>query len=217
MKIRAERDPRFYLRFVIIGWVAIGFALWSLYDGAIQYPYAQERALAFQKLVEEGKADNWDAIAIENGWGTDTPQEPKEAEEHEADIKMQYAMFILAGTIGALVLLNVWLSRGRWIEADDEGLNSSWGERVPYSSIVSLDKKIWRSKGIAKVKYNDGSRARRFVIDDYKFLREPTDNILYELEERIEPDKIVGGPPEPLRQGPGDTEGATTSEAPVSK
>jgi hypothetical protein len=196
MKIRAERDPRFYLRFVIIGWVAIGFALWSLYDGAVKYPQQRERGLAFEKLMEEGRDNEWDKYATERGWPTEYPGEPKS----EADIKMQYVMVAVAGLIGALVLLNVWLSRGRWIEADDEGLNSSWGERVPYSSIVSLDKKIWRSKGIAKVKYNDGTRARRFVIDDYKFMRESTDNILYELEERIEPDKIVGGPPEPLRE-----------------
>ena len=201
MRIRAERDPRFYLRFGIIGWVAIGFALWSLYDGAVKYPQQRERGLAFEKLMEEGRDKEWDQYAAERGWPTEYPGEPKS----EADIKMQYVMVAVAGLIGALVLLNVWLSRGRWIEADDEGLNSSWGERVPYSSIVSLDKKIWRSKGIARVKYNDGARVRRFVIDDYKFLREPTDNILYELEERIEPDKIVGGPPEPLREPAGET------------
>jgi hypothetical protein len=207
MKIRAERDPRFYLRFVIIGWVAIGFALWSLYDGAVKYPQQRERGLLFEKLMEEGRDNEWDKEAAKRGWPTEYPGEPKS----EADIQMQYVMVAVAGLIGALVLANVWLSRGRWIEADEEGISSSWGERVPYSSIVSLDKKIWRSKGIARVKYNDGARVRRFVIDDYKFLREPTDNILYELEERIEPDKIVGGPPEPLREPAGEASSVETN------
>jgi hypothetical protein len=199
MHIRAERDPRFYLRFNIIGWVAILFALWSLYDGLVAYPRQRERGLAFQKLMEEKRDSEWDKYATERGWPTEYPGEPKS----ETDIKMQFAMAALAGAIGALVLLNVWMSRGRWIEADDTGLNSSWGERVPYSSIVSLDKRIWKNKGIARVKYNDHGRIRKFVIDDFKFKRQPTDDILYELEEHIEPDKIVGGPPEPLRN-PGE-------------
>ena len=34
------------------------------------------------------------------------------------------------------------------------------------------------------------------MIDDFKFKREPTDEILAELEKRIGVDKITGGPPE---------------------
>ena len=59
-----------------------------------------------------------------------------------------------------------------------------------------LNKRKWRDKGIAKVTYRDGNRKRRFVIDDYKFHRHPTDAILYELEQKIGVDKITGGPPE---------------------
>jgi hypothetical protein len=35
------------------------------------------------------------------------------------------------------------------------------------------------------------------VIDDFKFKRDPTDTILFELEQRIGLEKIVNGPPEP--------------------
>ena len=38
MPIRADNDPRFSRRFLIMGIVAIGFALWSLYDGMVKYP-----------------------------------------------------------------------------------------------------------------------------------------------------------------------------------
>ena len=208
MVIRAERDPRFYLRFVIIGWAAIGFALWSLYDGAIKYPRQRERGLLFEKLMEEGKGEQWDEEATARGWPIDFPGEPKS----EADITMQYAMAALAGTIGALVLLGVWRSRGRWIEAGETGITSSWGQSFNYDQVLALDKRQWRNKGIARVKYDDGTRKRRFVIDDYKFKRKETDDILYELEGRIGPDKIMGGPPEPLREGEASTDGELVSD-----
>ena len=38
MPIRADNDPRFSRRFLIMGIVAIGFGLWSLYDGMVKYP-----------------------------------------------------------------------------------------------------------------------------------------------------------------------------------
>jgi hypothetical protein len=61
--------------------------------------------------------------------------------------------------------------------------------------VTSLEKRQWRNKGIAKLIYNDGKK-RTFVIDDFKFKRGPTDEILAEVEKRIGHDKITGGPPE---------------------
>ena len=193
MTIRAERDPRYYLKFLLIGLAAFGFGLWSLYDGAINYPSQRERGLAFEKLMKEERGDEWDAYATERGWRTEFPGEPKS----EADIVMQYAMAAIAGTVGFFTLLGVWRSRGRWIEASGAGLTSSWGQSFDFDQVVSLDKRQWRGKGIAKVKYQDGNRRRKFVLDDFKFDRQATDTILRELEAKIGADKIINGPPEP--------------------
>ena len=51
MPIRADNDPRYSRRFLIMGIVAIGFALYCLYDGMIGYP--AERVRGF----DEFKAD----------------------------------------------------------------------------------------------------------------------------------------------------------------
>jgi hypothetical protein len=67
---------------------------------------------------------------------------------------------------------------------------------VAFDQVESLEKRQWRNKGIAKLRYNDGGKKRTFVIDDFKFKRETTDKILAELENRIGVDKITGGPPE---------------------
>jgi hypothetical protein len=196
MTIRAERDPRFYLRFLIIGLVAWGFALWALYDGFIGYPDKQERALAFEKLLEEKRGDDWDAYAIDRGWSTTPPAASKPEEEFETDVKVQFAMAGLAGFVGIFPLLAVWRSLGRWIELSDQRLTSSWGQTVAMDQVTALEKRQWRNKGIAKLRYNDNGRNKTFVIDDFKFKRESTDQILVEIENQIGHDKITGGPPE---------------------
>ena len=181
-----------------MGIAAIGFALWSAYDGAIKYPHAQERAIEFERLFAEDKADQWEAFATDRGWSTAIPKQSKTEEDHRASIWMQWAQFIVAGLIGLWLISIPFRARGRWIESSDTGITSSWGQNLNFSDVVNLEKRQWRSKGIAKVTYLDNGQKRRFVIDDYKFDRHNTDAILYELEQYIDPALITGGPPEQL-------------------
>jgi hypothetical protein len=199
-----------------MGLAAVGFALWFLYDGAITYPNQRQRALAYHELETESQGedpvvfrDRWHELANKNGWPTAYPGEPKT----EGDITMQ---FVMAGIVGvvALALLSIPLrARGRWIEAGESGISSSWGESFNYDQVLELNKRQWRSKGIAKVTYHDGRRKRRFVIDDYKFDRYSTDAILYELEQNIDPEKISGGPPEPPPEEVSEEETHSTSDS----
>lgn len=206
MVIRAENDPRYSRRFLIMGICAVGFALWSLYDGAIRYPAeraqgfeefrAESKTLAkdpsskswsvtdFERLADEDRRLEWNTYAHERGVHS------------SADVVVQFIMATLAGLVGLLLVSIPLRSRGRWIEASDMGITSSWGESFRFDQVELLNKRKWRDKGIAKVTYRDGNRKRRFVIDDYKFDRHQTDAILYELEQKIGVDKITGGPPE---------------------
>jgi hypothetical protein len=197
MTIRAERDPRFYRRFLLIGLGALAFALYCLYDGFIGYPGKQERALAYKKFIFEEKDEaKWIDHAQEHGWPTEFPGEAKDEEEYQSDVKEQFWMAGACAVIAFFPLWAVWRSRGRWIELNESGLTSSWGQSVAFDQAISLDKRQWRSKGIAKLKYHDGNRKRTFVIDDYKFMRHPTDEILADFEKQIGFEKITGGPPE---------------------
>jgi len=69
-------------------------------------------------------------------------------------------------------------------------------QNIPIDQIERIEKRKWRDKGIAKIIFRDGGRKRRFILDDMKFLRDPTDDILFEIEQRVGIDKITGGPPE---------------------
>jgi len=220
--IRADVDPRHYLRFLLIGIVAFGFALYCLYDGFIAYPAQRVRALRYQELEKQSVDEDWQQrqlqeewkqIAAENDWPVIPPGEPKT----DGDIVTQFVMAAMTGGI-SLLFLTIWFrSRGRWIEGDGAGLRSSWGQSFTYDQITSLDKKLWRNKGIAKVSYQDGNRTRRFVVDDFKFQRKPTDAILLQLESHIDPALITGGPPEPSPEEHGEETADEASDAAAEK
>ena len=63
MQIRAENDPRYSRKFLIMGICAIGFAMWCLKDGIFSYPAKRVQGFAefkvdYKKLFpdEERKA-----------------------------------------------------------------------------------------------------------------------------------------------------------------
>jgi hypothetical protein len=206
MPIRADYDPRFYRRFYIMGIVAIGFAFYCLYDGLVGYP--SQRATGFEEFKTDFKSlfePPHDRSETVTEFEAQTDKE-RRAEwihyAHErgikgaADVTMQFVMAALSGLIGLFLLSIPLRARGRWIEMDDTALRSSWGSEVPIDQIETIDKRRWRDKGIAKIFYRDGTRRRRFILDDMKFLRDPTDDIMFEIEQRIGIDKIKNGPPE---------------------
>jgi hypothetical protein len=195
-----------------MGVAAIGFALWCLYDGIVAWPREQERALAWEKDFADKPTEEWVTFAEEQGWSTSLPEESKSEENYKIAIAGQYAMALGSGLVGLWLLSIPLRARGRWIEAGDTSLTSSWGQNLNYDDIQEVNKRQWRSKGIAKITYSDNGRSRRFVIDDYKFERYPTDAILYEIEQRIDPDKITNGPPEPPPEEPQE-EGAQSEPA----
>ena len=86
---------------------------------------------------------------------------------------------------------------------------TSWGQELEFSEITSLDKKKWKAKGIAKVKYQREGRKRRLVLDDWKYSTEPTVEILRDVEANIGLERIHRGAPEPpVQEEPDEPESA---------
>ena len=88
----------------------------------------------------------------------------------------------------------------RWIEASDTGISSSWGQELRFDEMRTLDKKHWAKKGIAKITYEQEGRKKTFVLDDFKFHREPTDDILLLVESHLTDEQIINGHPEPISE-----------------
>jgi hypothetical protein len=210
MSIRAEYDPRFYRRFYIMGIVAIGFAFYCLYDGFIGYPAQRNQGF------EEFKSDYKELFEPPNDRSVPVTEFEAQASQERlktwkeyirtrgikgaADVVMQFVMAAISGLIGLFLLSIPLRARGQWIEMDNNSLRSSWGQEVPIAQIEVIDKRKWRDKGIAKIAYRDGTRKRRFILDDMKFMRDPTDEILFEIEQRIGIEKITNGPPEAVAE-----------------
>lgn len=211
MRIRAENDPRYFRRYWILGAVLFGMALWFLFDAAYTYPTGRARgfedfkrgdksyfvddhrkAMTVEQFELEGASDvqhQWEAFAQEGGI------------KGAPDIALQYFLSAVSALVGAFLLSLPLRARGRWIEASNDGITTSWGESFSFDKVESVNKRQWKKKGIAKVTYIGSNSRRTFIVDDYKFDRYPTDAILYQLEQQIEQGRIINGPPEPEPEG----------------
>ena len=207
MTVKASISRQYLIRMGIIALAGVGFALYCLYDGAIGYPNQRERALKYQEIQKEKDEEGntkplserkakWQAFAKEKGWSLKNPGEPKT----EADFTGQFWMAGLAGSLGLLFGIRVLLASRRWIAADETGLSTSGGLQVPYDQIITFSKKLWRTKGIARVRYWQDGRQKRLALDDYKYDRPATEAIVRRIESKITPEQIVDGKPEPPLQ-----------------
>ncbi|MBI85008.1 MAG: hypothetical protein CMJ81_17580 [Planctomycetaceae bacterium] len=294
MNIRADVNTRFFLRFILIAIICIGFFFWALYDGIVAYPNQLTRILKYKDLEKwvrvtyrknnsgqtaqkieviirgggqgqqsirktalqtfigrvrqiedngqirvkdfddqwetfeyndkttiidpQGEkisidetldlVDTWETVAKENSWPIEKPDENKVLVKTVEDIKNRYdwkikSQFVMIAVAAPVGFFSLWVylgSRGRWLEADNSGITSSWGQQFAFDNILTLDKKQWKNKGIARITYDAEGHTKKFVLDNYKFNRWAIDDILLRVESQITDNQIIGGCPEPLAQ-----------------
>lgn len=197
MKVRADYDPKYFRRFLLIGLGCIAFTCWCFYDALVKYPSELERAKVYWKPSQEPgekykamERTDWREVVKKNSWPTAAPRKPSKIEH---GIDQQYLFAAICGLI-ALPCLWKWFSaRGSWVEGTDSGLTSSWNRSVQYDKIVSIDKTKWEKKGITKILYEDEGKQQTFVFDDFKFDRKVMSEILTRIESGLKNDQIIGG------------------------
>lgn len=188
--IRADVHKPFFRKFL---WVALGctaFAGWCLYDGLVAYPKKLTIAEAYESLPEAGRREAWKDMAEQKGWPTITP--PKSAEDVRHDIGSQFMMAVLCGLFGIPALLKWMSGQGTWIEGDEQIIRNSKGQEVPIDAIKRIDKRKWDAKGIAKIHYEVDGRKMKFVMDDFKYDREPMGQLMRYAEAHLGKDDIQG-------------------------
>jgi hypothetical protein len=193
MSIRAKMSREFLWRLAILAAGCLAMGGWFLFDGLWTYPRQRERALEYQRLETEERLDEWERTCAERGWPTADPGEPKT----DMEIYAQLVFVALLFPPGFVFLVRFLRARKRWIELTETGLRTSWGQHCEFAQIITLNKRKWHDKGIAKLLYEQNGRRRRLVLDDWKFEAEPTRAMLREVESHINLEQIVGGPPEP--------------------
>lgn len=206
-KVRATISSAYRWRLGLIGLVCLVVGMWFCYDGSVAYPRQQKIGREFQQFKDEGKLEQWPDHARQQGWSIEDPGPPKK----DSEIYLQLG---LAAAIGPFGLLYMWWyvrSFWMWIEGDDEGLTTHTGQRARFDQIESLDKRRWKTKGIAVVRYKGDGGAGRLKLDDWIYNRQPTELLLRAVESHLEPEQFIGGEPEP----PVDAEPAEPAEEPA--
>ena len=102
-------------------------------------------------------------------------------------------MGIVGLIIGIPALLWLVANWGAWIEGTDQGVKTSWGQSFDYTDVTEINKRRWDKKGIAILKYDDNGSSKVFVLDDFKFEREPLGEILRKIESHLTSDQIIDG------------------------
>lgn len=202
MNLRATPESKFLLKYLVIGLGCLGFAIYSFYDGIFAYPARIPRAQAWEELSaeetdEQALVKRWREISKEKGWSSKRPTSEESVEAIENLIIYQYIFMAIGLGIGLPCLIWYLRSRNTWIESTEDSVRSSDGTEVKLTQIQKFDKKKWEKKGIGVLHYNaaDGS-SKKFVIDDLKYNRKTTDEIVCWIESKIPAEMIVNGPPE---------------------
>jgi hypothetical protein len=161
---------------------------WFLWDGKVNWPRSNERWLAQDEFQKSGHDVEWPAYAASRGWTTEKPHKLYKS----ADLTMQLACSGLCAVLGVIALAYWFAQKGRVLKSDAEAVYAPAGMRVPFGAITGLGKKKWDEKGLATVLYEIGGRKGKFVLDDYKFDRDPTHQILAEIEDKLLARTLVG-------------------------
>ncbi len=196
MALRANNDPKYFRRFLLIAAACLAFAGWCFYDALVAYPAELERSKVYWTPVEGSQKKytglsrkEWTKVVKERQWASAQPETPDKM-HHKID--SQYFFAALCGLVGIPCLIKWFMSRGTWVESTEKELSSSWGTRFAFDQIVSIDKTKWEKKGITKIKYKQDDKEKTFVFDDFKYERSVMSDILHEIETGLKDDQIIG-------------------------
>ena len=211
---RANIAAGYRWRMLFVSMFCFGFALWCAYDGAIAYPAKRDRWEMYVELKIDGREHEWEELARENGWPIKEPNRHDDAKD-EGDFLTQFSMGGVIATIGIPFMFIFVSTRGRWIEMDDDGLSTSWGERCAFDDIMTFDKTKWYKKGIAYVHYEKDGRKGRITLDDCKYDREPTEIFVRDIELEIDPEQIIGRRLQTSTDDEGEEKGDDSGDQPA--
>lgn len=175
--------------------LCLGMGAWFLYDGFYVYPLHGEAYGEYTRFEKEGRLADWPAYARTKGYPDGTQGPPRE--HSQLDILFQRAAGSLLTPIGLVLLFQFLASFHRYVASDTSGLSTGPGRHVPYEAITSVNKRLWDRKGVAYIHYNHSGTKGHITLDDWKFDKRAIHQILRDVESRIRPEQIEGGPPMP--------------------
>lgn len=176
--IVATPDKKFFIKRMVIAGAVLFFAAFLFYDGFVRYPHhnVQRKELVAEHDAAIAAKDDAKSAEKEKAirdWGN---------EHSPTDILLQKVLGFVLAPVG-LWLLVKFVKEGRGeLKLDNDILCAPGHPPVPIASITGVENAKWDKKGIAVFDYKlaDGTEGS-VRIDDFVFIRPPTDAIHDEL------------------------------------
>ena len=190
VEARISKQWRRRMLFMLFMLVAIG--AWFLSDGYYYWPKEAERHAAYTQivstLVASGDAKDADSSSVQLAWqryakeaGYKGSKVPKERTEASIVNQRNIAWALLL--ISALFALWVAWNHRLSVRVTGDTITCTKGQQVQFDTIVEIDRKKWKSKGIAYAVYKVGDKKRRLTLDAHKFAG--CDAIIAEADRRV--------------------------------
>jgi hypothetical protein len=166
----------------LIAALCIGYGLWSIYDGFVRYPRANEAEI--QKEVTRVETASGKPV---------TPEERREIAAKTTlphggwDVPFNQWIGIILPPVGlAMLAWMLYNSRGEY-RLERDTLHVPGHPPVPMDNIRKIDKRLWERKGIAYIEYEVPQSLKRaqFKLDDFIYERGPTDAIFERIEKHV--------------------------------
>lgn len=209
MDLKAKIANGYRNRLILITLGALLYASWAVYDARVKYPRQIEQFQEYRDIQTANK-DDWQKVWAEKAKANDWPDKPEE--RSAGDIRTQWILFAITFPIGAYCLFSLLKWSRRYVGADGSKLYTHGGVEVPFDQITKVDASRWEGKGIARVQYDDGSGEKELVIDDWKYDREPSDQIFARVRLNIDEEKIEGLEEDLLADADGEGDAASDKQ-----
>jgi hypothetical protein len=195
MPAEARVTPLWKKQKLFVSIFLFAFASYFFFDGAVGYPRANKRYQEWKSYHDTGRLEEWPAYAQQKGWKVDEIQKFLDDPHQKGLIPDErwprgkiLEQYVCGGVVSFLTLITFgyWLSqKDRTVRTDGEAVFAPSGKRIPFAAITGLGKKRWEAKGLATVRYEIEGRRGEFQLDDYKFDRDATHQIVAEIEEKL--------------------------------
>ena len=199
MNVDARISKEWRRRMLFMLFMVSTISAWFLYDGYVVWPNGAERHAEFVEIeaamVASGKIEAvehqahgaevneylriaWERHAKQAGYKRDMPKERTDASIRE-QCMIGWVMMTGSMFFGLWVL---W-SHKLCVRAEGEVVIGTSGQRVELDSILKIDRKLWKKKGIGYAIYEVDGKMQRLCLDDHKF--SGCQAIILEAERRI--------------------------------
>ncbi|MGB0272788.1 MAG: hypothetical protein ACPGCS_03805 [Opitutales bacterium] len=191
MNVEARISKEWRRRMLFLLFMLTGIGAWFLSDGYHYWPQEAQRHAAYTQILEDliaaGEAKDAESSAVQLAW-----QRHAKAAGFRDEVPSERTAGAIAEqrTIGWVLLSGctlfaLWVAWNHrlCVRAEGDTIIGTGGQQVSFDAITEIDRKKWKSKGIAYALYRAGGKTRRLTLDAHKF--KGCDTILAEADRRI--------------------------------